>query len=215
MDVRARGLRRALGRFVALIVGFWMATVRVVLDDRGGHVHSKGRKVFAFLHGQQLGLLKLGHRRGLVTVVSHSLDGEMQARALGSLGFRIVRGSTSRGGAGALKGMVSEIRSGADAAIAVDGPRGPFGVPKPGAAFAAHATGASLVPLASASQNAIVLRRAWDRFEIPLPFSRVAVVVGEPVDAGAAASSPEVLASALSALRMRAEALASGKGFSS
>jgi len=205
-DARARRVRRALGSLLALFVRAWMATVRVVLEDRAGSERSGRRKVFAFLHGHQLALVGVARRR-VVTIVSHSLDGELQARTLGRLGLGVVRGSTSRGGALALRRIVTALLSGVDAAFAVDGPRGPFGVPKPGAAFAAAMAGAELVPVASAPRRAIVLRRAWDRFEIPLPFSRVAVVVGSPVDARLAAARPEVLAAALSSARARAEAL--------
>ena len=65
------------------------------------------------------------------------------------------------------------------------------------------------MPLASACRSAIVLEKAWDKYEIPLPFSRVAVVLGAPMDP--AAVTPDEIARALSALRSRAVAALSGE----
>ncbi len=121
----------------------------------------------------------------LVVLVSLSRDGAMQARALSLQGFRVVRGSSSRGGAGGLAQLVHTMkRDGADAAFAVDGPRGPRGGVKPGAVAAARATGAVLVPLTGRVHRGLVFRRAWDRFALAWPFTRVEVVLGAPIDPG-------------------------------
>jgi lysophospholipid acyltransferase (LPLAT)-like uncharacterized protein len=72
-----------------------------------------------------------------------------------------------------------------DAAFAVDGPRGPFGVVKGGVIVAARATGAVVVPMAGAVRRGIVLRRAWDRFAIAWPFTRVDVALGAPIEPAA------------------------------
>lgn len=73
--------------------------------------------------------------------------------------------------------------AGGDAAFAVDGPRGPVGVAKPGALLAARAANTELRPVATAASRTWVLHGTWDGFEIPLPFSRIVVAVGAPVDA--------------------------------
>jgi lysophospholipid acyltransferase (LPLAT)-like uncharacterized protein len=70
----------------------------------------------------------------------------------------------------------------ADAAFAVDGPRGPRGVAKGGAIVAAKATGAVVVPMAGAVRRGLVLRRSWDQFAIAWPFTRVDVKLGRPID---------------------------------
>jgi lysophospholipid acyltransferase (LPLAT)-like uncharacterized protein len=93
--------------------------------------------VLSFFHGTQWPLLAWRRRRPTLVMVSHSADGAMQARALALLGFRVVRGSSSRGGARGLAAIVRAMRrGGVDAAFAVDGPRGPDGAVKPGAARA-------------------------------------------------------------------------------
>jgi lysophospholipid acyltransferase (LPLAT)-like uncharacterized protein len=115
-------------------------------------------------------------------MVSLSDDGRMQATALGLLGFHVVRGSSSRGGARGLAALVRAMRGGRDAAFAVDGPRGPYGVVKPGVILAARRTGALLVPMGGAVLGGHVFARAWDRFALAWPFARAAVVLGPAVD---------------------------------
>jgi hypothetical protein len=74
------------------------------------------------------------------------------------------------------------MRDGADAAFAVDGPRGPYGVAKGGAIVAARATGACLVPMGGSVVRGVALARTWDRFRIAWPFTRVTVTLGAPID---------------------------------
>lgn len=108
-------------------------------------------------------------------------------------GLRVVRGSSSRGGARGLAALVRTMkRDGADAAFAVDGPRGPREVVKGGAVVAARAAGAVLVPMAGAIRHGLVLGRAWDRFAIAWPFTRVDVALGKPVDPFGVDSRAEV-----------------------
>ena len=154
-----------------------------------------------------MAILAVRRRAGTAVMVSLSKDGELQSGVMSRLGFRIVRGSSSRAGAKGLSGMVTALRDGSDAAFAVDGPRGPAGVAKPGRGAAAALSDAELLGVASAPAWAVVVRRAWDRFEIPLPFSRVAVVIGPAVSAQAARLEPELLGAAIRDARARAEAL--------
>jgi lysophospholipid acyltransferase (LPLAT)-like uncharacterized protein len=139
--------------------------------------------VLAFWHGAQFTLLAWKRRRRTVVLVSLSSDGALGARALALQGLDVVRGSTSRGGVRGLAAIVKVMkRERADAAFAVDGPRGPRGVVKGGAVVAARATGGVLVPMASSIQRGFVFRSAWDRFEIAWPFTRVDVALGKPID---------------------------------
>jgi len=140
--------------------------------------------VLSFFHGTQWPLLTWKRRRPTVVLVSLSTDGEMQARALATIGLHVVRGSSSRGGAQGLSALVRAMkRENMDAAVAVDGPRGPYGVVKPGALFVARHTGGVIVPMGSASAHAKIFTRAWDRFSLALPFAAVAVVLGAPIRA--------------------------------
>jgi lysophospholipid acyltransferase (LPLAT)-like uncharacterized protein len=179
-------IRALLGVLLGLLARVWLATLRVhvVAHPELGAVRDRPW-VLAFWHGTQWPLLAWRRRRRTVVLVSLSRDGAMQARALALQGLRVVRGSSSRGAARGLAALVRTMkREGADAAFAVDGPRGPRGVVKSGAVVAARLAGAVIVPMGGAVRSGVVLRRAWDRFAIAWPFTRVDVVLGRPVDPG-------------------------------
>ena len=177
--------RGLVGIVLCLIARVWLATLRVRLVVHPELAQCEDLPwVLSFFHGTQWPLLAWKRRRPTLVMVSHSADGAIQARALGMLGFLVVRGSSSRGGVRALSTIVRRMRRGdADAAFAVDGPRGPYGEVKPGAALAAQRSGGLLVPMGSAAVHAKVFGRAWDRFVLAWPFSRVAIVLGAPVRA--------------------------------
>ncbi len=181
---RGERLPRLVGLVVGLLARAWLWTLRVHVTVDPGLVEVGERPwVLAFWHGTQWPLLAWRRRRTTVVLVSHSRDGAMQSRALSLLGLQIVRGSTSRGGARGLAALVRAMRRGnMDAAFAVDGPRGPRGIVKGGAVAAARLAGAVLVPMAGAVGHGMVLRRAWDRFAIAWPFTRVDVTLGRPID---------------------------------
>jgi lysophospholipid acyltransferase (LPLAT)-like uncharacterized protein len=179
-----RALRALLGVLLGWLARLWLATLRVtVVVDPALEGAADRPWVLAFLHGRQWPLLAWKRRRKTVVMVSLSDDGQIQSRALGVLGLDVVRGSSSRGGARGLAGIVRCLKGREhDAAFAVDGPRGPYGVPKPGVIMAARAAGAVIVPMGSAMGAGKRFVRAWDRFELAWPFARVAVVLGAPIE---------------------------------
>ena len=178
--------RAFVGWLLGVIAWVWLRTLRLTVSV-DPDLPADRPWVLVFFHGKQFPLLAWRRRRVTTVMVSHSQDGAIQARALTVLGFDVVRGSSSRGGARALASITKRLRrSTCDAAFAVDGPRGPYGRVKPGALVAARATNAVLVPMGSAIASGKVLERAWDRYTLPWPFARAAVVVGPAVagDAG-------------------------------
>lgn len=174
-----------VGSVLGLVARLWLATLRVRLEVHPSLLAGDAARVpwvLSFFHGTQWPLLAWSRRRKTAVMVSLSKDGAMQARALALLGFDVVRGSSSRQGARGLAALVRKVRGNErDLAFAVDGPRGPYGVPKPGAAFVAARTGALLVPMGSAITRGRVFTRAWDRFALAWPFTTVAVVLGAPL----------------------------------
>lgn len=183
-----------LGVLLGVIAWLWLGTLRVHVELHPDLARASDRAwVLAFWHGTQWPLLAWRRRRPTVVMVSHSRDGMLQARALAMQGFRVVRGSSSRGGARGLAAMVDLMRrEPVDAAFAVDGPRGPREVAKGGAIVAARATGAVVVPMAGAVRRGVVLGRAWDRFAVAWPFTRVDVALGCPIDPAAEGAREEV-----------------------
>jgi lysophospholipid acyltransferase (LPLAT)-like uncharacterized protein len=189
-------------------VRLWVFTYRVRVVAPPGF--EGGSAVLSFWHGEQMALLAARRLAGdaVAVLVSRSKDGDVQSGVMTALGFRVVRGSSSRGGARALTAMIALLQRGYGVALSVDGPRGPRHVAKRGAAAAAVAAATGLFPVASAARRSCVLTKAWDRFEIPLPFSEVAIVIGAPLQAADARATPELLGRAIDACRRRAERLA-------
>jgi lysophospholipid acyltransferase (LPLAT)-like uncharacterized protein len=133
-------------------------------------------------------------RRGLpprmAAIVSASRDGGMLARILELFGVQPVRGSTSRRGPQALLELTTWAERGYDLAITPDGPRGPCYVVQEGAIALAQVTGIPLVP-ASFQIGWKIRPKSWDRFQIPLPFSRAVIRLGEPLHAPRDASDEQ------------------------
>jgi lysophospholipid acyltransferase (LPLAT)-like uncharacterized protein len=173
-----------LGVMVGLVARLWLWTLRVGVTMDPGLLEPSGERpwVMGFWHGRQWPLFAWKRRRRTAVLVSHSRDGSLQARALAVQGLRVVRGSSSRGGVRGLVGIVRRVREGMDAAFAVDGPKGPEGVVKGGVVMAARAAGAWLVPVGGAIERGFVLERAWDRYAVAWPFSRVQIVMAAPID---------------------------------
>ncbi len=162
---------------LAWVVRLWVATLRLrrIGDPPEGAV------VVAFWHGDQLALLGALPRRPWRTATSLSRDGALQTGVMRCLGIEAARGSSSRSGARAALGLLRALSRGEGVLVACDGPRGPRRVAKAGAAYLARRAAAPLVPVGFAARRTVVLRRSWDHFRLPWPFTRVVVVVGPAV----------------------------------
>ncbi len=137
--------------------------------------------VYAHWHGDELLLIGafIGKNMGVMT--SYSRDGELMKKMLSILGFKVVRGSTTRGGVGGLKGLIDLVKSGYSASLAVDGPRGPIYKVKSGILKLAQQTQTPLIPGAAASNRKYIFEKAWNKCYLPLPFSKCVIVYGEPI----------------------------------
>jgi len=116
----------------------------------------------------------------LAAIVSASKDGGLVARILEHFGTEPVRGSSSRRGPQALLELTTWAERGYDLAITPDGPRGPRCVVQHGLVSLAHLTGLPVVP-SSLHLGWKIRLRSWDRFQVPLPFSRCVMKFGEPI----------------------------------
>jgi lysophospholipid acyltransferase (LPLAT)-like uncharacterized protein len=154
----------------------WIGTENIERRQEGSE-----RRAFAFWHGELLTLAYTHRNRGVCVLVSRHRDGESIAVALRRLGFRIVRGSSTEGGPEGLLEMCTRVKEGLDLAITPDGPRGPRHRAQPGVVYLAQRTGVIIVPTACVAESRIVLN-TWDRFQIPLPFSRVIIAHGAPLE---------------------------------
>ena len=156
-----------------------------------------------------LPLLYVHRKEGVSVLISEHRDGELIARIAESLGFRAVRGSSTRGASRALVALARELEGGHDIAITPDGPRGPARSFAPGALIAAQRAAAPVIAVGVSAATAWRLG-TWDRFRIPRPFSRVSIAYSDPVmvDAGSLRAAAEETAR-FQALMLQMEHLAS------
>lgn len=159
----------------------------------------------AFLHARTFQLLRYFSRpeRGRWALMcSQSRDGDAIAYVEQRLGFRVIRGSSGRGGARALVGMIKALRDspGLCAGLSIDGSRGPRGIAQSGGLVLAQKTGGVVLPIAASTRQAWVYSRSWDRLAVPRPFAEIHVDVAEPI-----AVPPDTDAVQLEQLRLRLE----------
>jgi lysophospholipid acyltransferase (LPLAT)-like uncharacterized protein len=171
------------------------------LEARGAESFRRFRRegrpvIFAFWHSGILPLAYLHRNEGVVVLVSRHADGEYIVRVLDRMGFETARGSSTRGGAEGLRGLIRQLRDGRDVAITPDGPKGPARVFKPGVLVLARLTGAPVIPIRMRAHRAWRLN-SWDGFLIPKPFGRLEVAYGEPCFVSRDASDEEMEACAL------------------
>lgn len=119
-------------------------------------------------------------RRGIAYMTSQSFDGEYIARFLQRFGFGAVRGSSTRGGIGAMVEMARLLRRGTAVGFTVDGPKGPRRVAKMGAVLLAKKTGQPILPF-NVTASRYWQAPSWDRFQVPMPFSHALLEIAPPV----------------------------------
>jgi lysophospholipid acyltransferase (LPLAT)-like uncharacterized protein len=96
-------------------------------------------------------------------------------------GWKIVRGSSSKGAVRGLIELLKVLRKGAGLIMTPDGPRGPIYHIEPGGIYLAQKTGAPLIPMALVFDKKWISQKSWDLFVIPKPFTRSVIYFGEPV----------------------------------
>jgi len=129
--------------------------------------------------------------RRIAMLISRHGDGRLISDIIGRLGIDTIVGSSSRGGADALRAMISTLNSGISVAITPDGPRGPRMHAAAGAVRAARLAGAPLVPVSLATARRKVLR-SWDRFLLAWPFGAGVFVWGKAIEIARDAGDEEV-----------------------
>jgi lysophospholipid acyltransferase (LPLAT)-like uncharacterized protein len=133
-----------------------------------------GARIFCFWHQCVLPCAIYFRRTGATILISRSFDGELITRILGMFGFHAVRGSSSRGAREGLLGLKDVIDSGGPAIFTADGPRGPIYQTKMGPIKLAQMTGAPIGAFHLEPEHAWVMG-SWDRFLVPMPFTRIVV----------------------------------------
>ncbi len=198
---RAFSLRQQISLFLISWAGYllirWLCpTLRfTVIREEGCLSDGWGASggIWCFWHRC---VIPAGYRfRGkqIAVMISRSFDGEYIARILQRLGYRPVRGSSSRGGVGALMGLRRELEEGHPAVFTIDGPRGPRYVAKPGPVMLAKKSGQPISCFYIAVEHAWILN-SWDRMIIPKPFSRACAYFSSPMPVPGHASDEQMAA---------------------
>jgi lysophospholipid acyltransferase (LPLAT)-like uncharacterized protein len=136
--------------------------------------------IWCFWHRAVIPATYRFRNKGLAVMTSRSFDGEYIARIIQKLGFRAVRGSSSRGAVGALIGMRQQLEQGHGVVFTIDGPRGPRYVAKPGPVLLAKKTGIPISCFYVAVKRAWILN-SWDQMIIPKPFSEAVIYGSGPM----------------------------------
>jgi lysophospholipid acyltransferase (LPLAT)-like uncharacterized protein len=177
-----------LGHIAAFAMKLWSLTLRYNINDRVGIVQpdiSPKPVIFALWHNRIFTMPPIwrrtgGKHRSTVVLTSASKDGTTLARAMEAFGIGAIRGSSSRRAVSALIGMKNALKEGKDVCVTPDGPKGPRYQVQPGLLKIAQTTGAEIIPIHIRYSSAWRLS-TWDRFVIPIPFSKITVIFDQPV----------------------------------
>jgi len=176
--------------------------------------------IISFWHGRMLILPSMWPTTAKMhMLISMHRDGELIARAIGHFGHGTVRGSAAKpgsnkdkGGAAALRGMLKALKAGEYVGITPDGPRGPRMRATDGIVTVARMAGVPIMPCSFSCRSRVVLN-TWDRFVLPLPFSRGVIIWGEPIfvardaDASGLAAAKAQVEAALTDVTQQADAV--------
>jgi lysophospholipid acyltransferase (LPLAT)-like uncharacterized protein len=187
---RPKWHQRSVARLVFALIRTISATLRYRRDDRSGFIGApmSGPAIYCVWHNRLALCMpayfdyvkKHGKTPGLAAMVSASRDGGFLTGILECFKVQPVRGSSSRRGPQALLELTTWAERGYDLAITPDGPRGPCYVVQEGVMSLAQLTGLPIVPV-SYNLDWKIQMKSWDRFQIPLPFSRCEMIYAKPV----------------------------------
>lgn len=154
----------------------WTWRVRVIEPDSlHNSLEHKKPVVLAHWHGDELALLSVVKRYRIATIASQSKDGELMATVLKWMGAKTSRGSSTRGGVQALKGLLRLVKDGGNCSFAVDGPKGPLHKVKPGVFELSRMIQGPIYAAGVACSRAIHFPKSWNKTFLPKPFAKVII----------------------------------------
>lgn len=198
-----------IGYWAIRLIGASLRWEVVGIENLQNHRAAGRQFIMTFWHGRIFAATYYWRNRGIVVMTSRNRDGDYIARVIERFGYKAARGSSSRGSLAATVECLRAMKNGRDLGLTIDGPRGPRYVAKPGAAYMARKSGNPVVPFNISAERKWVAR-SWDRFEIPWPFTRALVLIGDPIYVGDSAEEIEraeaQIQQALDRLRIRGDA---------
>lgn len=181
--VRLKVLPRLVYGFYLLLTSTWRLRLYETPEMKA-LLRARRPLIFAFWHGDELAILAFRKFYRLTAMSSTSKDGELMNSILGYMGIRTSRGSSTRGGARALLGLIKLTQRGLIPVIPVDGPKGPIHKVKPGVFELAKHADALVVPAGVWCSAKFVFKKSWNQTYLPLPFATVHLRWGPPLDLG-------------------------------
>ncbi len=174
---------KLIGMAGKIVIDLLFGSLRI--EEKGreeiASIISSGKYMIAVWHSRLLMVSYLFKGVGGIALVSQSKDGEIATRIVENQGNSAVRGSSTRGGRAALSKMAAMLKKGnRPGLITPDGPQGPIFKVQPGIIMLAKRMGYTILPVAYSGKK-IKIFNSWDRFILPVPFSRCRVVYGEPL----------------------------------
>lgn len=160
----------------------WISTWRISIVESDSLKKQKTTNkpwVIAHWHGDELALICFCRFYKVATITSTSKDGELMNNVLNLLGVKTSRGSSTRGGVGALKGIIRIARTGYCPVVAVDGPKGPFHKAKPGVFEISRMLDLPIISVGVSCSRKYTFEKSWNKTYLPLPFSKLVLVWGE------------------------------------
>lgn len=161
---------------LSALINFNNSTLRLRIVNKPIDISNK---IFIFWHSKMLLGWWLFKKENYLALVSKSKDGDILTRLLHKWKYNVIRGSSSKGGKDALEQIIGEISNGNSVVITPDGPRGPANEIKNGALIISNRTGYPIIPMKINYSKKKILNKSWDKFEIPLPFSKCEVSFGK------------------------------------
>jgi len=185
MRIRSRLLTKIIANLIVLSARIVFATARKSFDLQDSDTNAydpngRERYLYCVWHDSILFPLFMGRHCHSAGIASRHQDGSYLAETMKRIDIKPVRGSTGKGGAQALRESIAVTRD-HHITITPDGPRGPEHVMKDGIVYLASRSGRRIAPLTYRCSSYWRLRFNWTDLIIPKPFSRVTLIVGEPI----------------------------------
>ena len=181
--LKRRFLIRAADLFFYALIRIIGRTTRFEVEGWEHHeaaARNGGLPIYAFWHDRIFLTTYWWRQRRIVVMTSRSFDGEYIARFIQRFGYGAARGSSTRGGVGAIVEMTRLMRAGCTTAFTIDGPKGPPYVAKMGAVLLAKKTGHPVLPVTMVPAR-YWRAPSWDSFQVPRPFTRARVYIAPPI----------------------------------
>lgn len=168
---------------------------KIKLEDPNAYVHLEENFILTVWHNRILflpALFPAKVKTRTKAVVSASRDGQYVADIIAQFGLKSVRGSSSHRGANAQREALKAIQGKYHIACTPDGPRGPKYHMRLGPVHLATSSACRIIPV-SLNASRYWQLKSWDNFQIPKPFSKLTIVIGEALTVPEGISSKEEL----------------------